>query len=119
MHSVFNFIRYQQRVEDFSHKTPTIRIAFPLCFLSGQRHQTIQVLRLDQMNVTSNAYTFNIVDKLKQARPPYHQKPLAYEKYVSEPTLCKYSYLQRCIELNVSLRTATQQRLISFILVEN
>ena len=114
VHSVFNFIRNQQRVEDLPLKALTMRLAFLLCLLSGQRRQTIRVLRLDQMNVTSNAYTFNIVDKLKQTRPRYHQKPLVYEKYISEPTLCIYSHLTRYIELTAPLRGATQQLLISF-----
>ena len=114
VHSVFNFIRNQQRVEDLPLKALTMRLAFLLCLLSGQRRQAIRVLRLDQMNVTSNAYTFNIVDKLKQTRPRYHQKPLVYDKYISEPTLCIYSHLTRYIELTAPLRGATQQLLISF-----
>ena len=114
VHSVFNCIRNQQRVEDLPLKALTMRLAFLLCLLSGQRRQTIRVSRLDQMNVTSNTYTFNIVDKLKHTRPRYHQKPLVYEKYVSEPTLCIYSHLTRYIELTAPLRGATQQLLISF-----
>ena len=114
VHSVFNFIRNQQRVEDLSLKALTLRLTFLLCLLSGQRRQTIQVLRLDQMNVTPNAYTFKIINKLKQTRPRYHQKPLVYEKYVSEPTLCIYSHLTRYLELTASLRGETKQLLISF-----
>ena len=104
VHSVFNFICNHQRVEDLSLKALTLRLTFLLCLLSGQRRQTIQVVRLDQMNVTSNAYTFNISNKLKQTRPSYHQKPLVYEKYVSEPTLCIYSHVARYLELTASLR---------------
>jgi len=87
VHSVFNFIRNQQRVEDLSLKTITIRLIFHLCLLSGQRRQTIQVLRLDQMNAISNAYTSKIVDKLKQTRPRYH-KNLFYTKSMFQSLLC-------------------------------
>ena len=114
VHSVFNFIRSQPCVQDLSLRALTLRLTFLLCLLSGQRRQTIQALRLDHLHVTPSAYTFQIIDKLKQTRPGFHQKPIVYEKYVSEPTLCIYTHLTRYIETTASLRGDNQQLLISF-----
>ena len=100
VHSVFNFVHNQQCVEDLSLKARTLQLTFLPYLLSGQRHQTSQVLRLDQMTVASNTYVFNVINKLKQTPPCYHQTPLVNENYFSEHTLCIYSHLTQYIELH-------------------
>ena len=97
VHTVFDFIRSCQTVEELSLKDLTLHLTFLLCILSAQRRQTIKALRIDSMDVTSSAYTFPIADILKQSRPGFHQQPIRYEKYTAEPRLFIYNHLTEYI----------------------
>ena len=113
VHTVFDFIRSCQTVENLSLKDLTLRLTFLLCLLSGQRRQTIKALRVDNMDVTPSSYIFPIVDILKQSRPGFHQEPIRYEKYATEPRLCIYNHLTEYINRTKLIRCDVQQLLIS------
>ena len=113
VHTVFNFIRSCQTVDQLNLKDLTLRLTFLLCLLSAQRRQTIKALRIDSMDITPSAYIFPIVDMLKQSRPGFHQEPIRYEKYVADPRLCIYTHLKEYIARTESIRGGIQQLLIS------
>ena len=113
VHTVFDFTRSCQTVENLSLKDLTLRLTFLLCLLSGQRRQTIKALRIDNMDVTPSSYIFPIVDILKQSRPGFHQEPIRYEKYATELILCTYNHLTEYIIRTKLIRYDVQQLLIS------
>ncbi len=79
VHTVLNFIRSNQDVVNLSLNDLTLQLTLLLCLLSGQRRQTNKALRIDHVDVTATAYTFNIIAALKQTRPGFHQPPIVYE----------------------------------------
>ena len=61
---VLNYLRTKPHVSEISLKELTLRLNFLLCILSGQRCQTIQLLRIDQMELADQRCTFSIMDKV-------------------------------------------------------
>ena len=68
-----------------------------LAKLSGQRGQTMPMLRLDCISHTADAYTFFIPKALKQTKPGHHQEPLRFERFKNEK-LCVVNCLEEYLK---------------------
>jgi hypothetical protein len=111
---VLNYLRTKPHVSEISLKELTLRLNFLLCILSGQRCQTIHLLRIDQMELTDQRCTFFIMDKVKQSRVGHHVKPLEFMAYPKETTLCILTHIREYISRTASIRKC-QQLLISYV----
>ena len=63
-----------------------------LCFLSGQRAQTIEALNTDFIYVDEEIFVFYVPLLLKTSRPKFHQKPLEYKAY-HEKGICPVTFI--------------------------
>ncbi len=115
VHEVFDYIRSAQPVDQLNLKDLSLRLVFLLCLLSAQRRQTIKALYIDHMDITPSAYIFHIVEKLKQSRPCYHQKPIRFVKYNAKPKLCIYTHISEYIKRTDTIRSEIEQLLTTYI----
>ena len=94
------------------------KLATLLMLLSGQRGQTISMLRLDCMSNTENAYTFFIPDALKQTKPGHHQEPLRFERFSKQKlcvVYCLEEYLERTKHIRENLEGNPQELFLSYV----
>lgn len=94
-------------------------MTFLLALLSGQRCQTIHLLRIDHMIVEENQYIFHIRDKVKQTRVGTHIAPLVFQSYTIDQHLCPVLHLRDYLKRTEALRNNASQLLISFIKPHN
>ena len=78
--TVLNYFRSQQSASGLTLKDLSLKVTFNMGLLSGQRCQTIHLLRIDHMEKSETKYVFPIYNKVKQTRPGKHIKPLEFYK---------------------------------------
>ena len=94
------------------------KLATLICLLSGQRGQTMPLLKLDCMSKSNDVYTFFIPEPLKQTRPGYHQEPLRFPNFPQEEKLCVVScldeYLRRTEHIRENLEGSPKELFLSY-----
>ena len=71
-----------------SLELPTKKLCTLLCFLSGQRSQSIWKLKIDKSVVLHGTYTFYFDTVLKTTKPANHQHSLVFNTYPQNSKLC-------------------------------
>ena len=74
-------------MDKLSLKELTLNLLVLILLVSGQRGQTVHLLRIEHMVSVNNCYTFQIVDHLKQSRPGV-KNPLVDLRPFKDETLC-------------------------------
>ena len=98
-----------------SLKDLSLKVTFLLGLLSGQRCQTIHLLRTDHMEKSETKYVFPIYNKVKQTRPGKHIKPLEFIMYPNDGKLCVVTHLKEYINRTSQIRNSCKQLLVSYI----
>ena len=65
---VFKYFRCQSHASTLKLKDLTLKVAFLLALLTGQRCQTLHLLCIDSMTIQENQYTFYVTDAVKETR---------------------------------------------------
>ncbi len=77
-----------------------------MAILSGQRGQTLHVLRKELLRSSGDARIFSIDKKLKTSKPGKHFSELVFRSFVSDPDVCIVTcideYLKRTSEFRVN-----------------
>lgn len=94
-------------------KTLSQKLVMLLLLLSGQRVQTLQVLKLSNIKFLENKCIIYIDCLLKTSRPAAHTSHISFDSY-SDPDLCIISHLREYIHLTKDFRNGCDQLLISF-----
>ena len=78
---------------DISKKVVTLMVLLP-----GTDVNTLTRLKVTKMFITENEFSFTSDKVLKNSRPNYFQKPIAFQAYLECPSLCPFvtllEYLQ-------------------------
>ena len=85
-----------------------------LVLLSGQRTQTLTLLDIKNITVTSSCCIFYINGCLKHTRPGTHQGPLEIPAYLQDTNICIKAVLSKYLEMTKDKRGRETQLLISF-----
>ena len=112
---VFNYFRSQPSASELTLKHLSLKVTFLLGLLSGQRCQTIHLLRIDHMDESETKYVFPVYNKVKQTRPGKHIKPLEFIMYPNDEKLCVVTHLKEYINRTSQIRNSCKQLLISYI----
>ena len=94
------------------------KVATLMMLLSGQRGQTMPMLRLDCMSYAKDVYTFFIPEALKQTKPDHHQEPLRFERFSNKKLCvvdCLEEYLDRTKHIRENLEGNPQELLLSYV----
>ena len=93
------------------------KMATLIMLLSGQRGQTMPMLRLDCISYAMDVYTFFIPKTLKQTKPGHHQEPLRFERFINKKLCvvdCLEEYLDRTKHIRENLEGNTQELFLSY-----
>ena len=112
---VLNYFRSQPSASELTLKHLSLKVTFLLGLLSGQRCQTIHLLRIDHMDESETKYVFPVYNKVKQTRPGKHIKPLEFIMYPNDEKLCVVTHLKEYINRTSQIRNSCKQLLISYI----
>lgn len=91
---VLRFLRTLSPVKELSFKDVTLKLVMLMALISAQRVQTLHLLKLKYMSKTRNAFTFLIVDVLKQSRPGYRPPVLEFKAFPPDRRLCTYTVMK-------------------------
>jgi len=97
-------------LRDLSYKLVTL---IALC--TGQRCQTLSVLKLSDMNIINGIVYFRVSELLKQSRPGVHLKPLELKPFPLDEKLCVVKSLEVYIHRTAHLRDSTENLFITYI----
>ena len=81
--------------------------------LSGERGQTLLALRIDQMVIDGDSFTFYIFDLMKTSRPGWHKGAITLSAFPLDPNLCVIHALRHYLRLTSPLRGDVCHLLIS------
>ena len=112
---MLNYFRSQPSASDLTLKHLSLKVTFLLGLLSGQRCQTIHLLRIDHMEESETKYVFPIYNKVKQTRTGKHIKPLEFIMYPNDEKLCVVTHLKEYINRTSRIRNSCKQLLVSCI----
>ena len=80
--------------KDLSLELLAKRLCTLLCFLSGQRSQSIGKLKIDKSILSHRTCNFYFDTVLKTTKPGNHQHQLMFNTYPQNSKLCMIDYLQ-------------------------
>ena len=99
-----------------SLKDLTYKLVMLLAILTGQRCQTLHLLKIPHIQITNDACVFYIVDLVKQSKPGKHIPPITLQAYTKDRSLCVVTCLRRYLEVTQSLRHSSDDGLfISYL----
>ena len=101
------------KLEDIDLKVLSRKLATLLLLLSGQRLQTLHVIKLSNIKITATDCVIYIDRLLKTSSPTAHTNVLRFEFYESV-NLCVIRHLQKYIELSSFRRGSCDQLFISY-----
>ncbi|XP_061170177.1 uncharacterized protein LOC133179433 [Saccostrea echinata] len=99
-------------IEDITLKQLTLKTVMLLAVLSGQRVQTLAMLSITNMCLTTDSVQFYIDQLLKQSRPGKHLGILRFQKY-HEENVCIIKHLNMYVDKTKHLRD-TDNLLVSY-----
>ena len=112
---VFSYFRGRPSASELKLKELTLKLAFLLSLLSGQRCQTIKYLTLENMELSSTKCVFKITDKIKQTRVGTLVPPSIFLPYATDDKLCIITHLKEYINRTNQFRNCSPQLLLSYV----
>jgi integrase len=109
---VLNFFKKSEPTL-LSLKHLTLRVTMLLAVLTGQRLQTLGLLKVKNMKLTESCVQFYIDELVKQSKPGNHLTSITLSKY-SDEQLCVVKHLKLYIDKTKDLRTEGGPLLISY-----
>ena len=100
-------------VRTLTHKELTLKLVVLILLVSGQRGQTVHLLNLSNMRVSTDSYTFLFTKLLKQTRPGFSSLAITLSAF-SDSRLCVVSTLREYITRTEPLRGSELQLLVSY-----
>jgi hypothetical protein len=104
VNDVLTFLKTLSPVHSLSLELLTKKTLMMMAILSGQRGQTLHVLRKELMDVSDKEVTFYVREKLKTSKPGRHYPEIKFKSYSVDPDLC----VVNCI--NTYLKRTEQYR---------
>ena len=96
-------------------KSLTHKLVMLIVLVSAQRTQSIHLLDLHFMKLSTDAVEFVIPGHIKQSRPGYRVQPVLLKAYPIDRRLCVVTHLNEDIERTKSLRSVESRLFISYV----
>ena len=84
-----------------------------LLLLTGQRGQSIHLLKVEDVIFHKDSLEFQFAVVLKHTRPGVHQDNIRFQSYIQNKSLCIVSLLREYIDRTSNLRSQETQLFIS------
>ena len=113
---VLDLFRGQPTVSSLNLKELTLKTCMLIALVTAQRQQTLHLLNLEEMQVTSSSVIFHVNELLKQSKPGRTGLSLDIREYPPEPKVCVYTTLVENLARTETLRLGEPYLRISFSL---
>ena len=101
---VLRYLKHLPSYDEITLKDITLKITMLLALCTGQRCQTLNLLKSSNLQMTEEQCTFFITDLLKQSRPGKHVDPIVSHVYSDDPTLCIVTCIKHYVNRTQLLR---------------
>ena len=101
---VINYLASLAPVRRIGLKDLTYKTTMLLALLSGQRCQTLHLIKISNLTVTQNSVKIRITELLKQSRPGHHLQEIKIKAYAPDRRICIVTVLQEYIKRTATLR---------------
>ena len=105
--TVLDLLRLWAPAQKLSLKQLTLKVVVLSLLVSGQRLQTIDLLDLNYMKVSTSSYTFVLPKLLKQSRPGYNNPKVSLKAYAPDRRICIFTYLSEYLQRTKPIRQGT------------
>ena len=112
---VLNFLKNMNSFDVISLRDLSYKLVTLIALCTGQRCQTLSVLKLSDMNIINGIVYFRVSELLKQSRPGVHLKPLELKPFPLDEKLCVVKSLEVYIHRTAHLRDSTENLFITYI----
>ena len=102
---VLKYLKKLSPVRKLNFKMLTFQFVMLLALLTGQRSQTLHMIRLQDLIITKNSFKMKIAEKLKHTRPGKHLDLLTIKAYAPDRRLCPLTVLVEYLKRTKDLRT--------------
>ena len=89
------------------------KLSMLFLLLTAQRCQTLHLIELDDIEFLGNKVVIHPNRLLKQSKPRHHLEDIVLQKYVDNPAICIFLFLQEYIQRTSFLRGSVKKLLIS------
>lgn len=113
--TVLKYLKTLWPLEQLSLKDLTIKLLILLLLVTGQRGQSIHLLNLDGMNMSSRSCRFELLDHIKTSKPNKRESSIDIGSYQPDNTLCPLLTLKEYLKKTEPLRGTERKLFISFI----
>lgn len=113
--TVLKYLKSLWPLEQLSLKDLTIKLLILLLLVTGQRGQSIHLLNLDGMNMSSQSCSFELLDHIKTSKPNKRESSIDIGSYQPDNTLCPLLTLKEYLKKTEPLWGTERKLFISFI----
>ena len=113
--TVLTYLKTLWPLEQLSLKDLTIKLVILLLLVTGQRGQSIHLLNLDGMSMSSQSCSFELLDHIKTSKPNKRDSSIDIESYQPDNTLCPLLTLKEYLKKTQPLRDTERKLFISII----
>jgi len=113
--TVIKYLKSLWPLEQLSLKDLTIKLLILLLLATGQRVQSIHLLNLDGMNMSSQSCSFKLLDHIKTSKHNKRESSIDIGSYRPDNTLCPLLTLKEYLKKTEPLRDTERKLFISFI----
>ncbi len=107
---------YLKTVTNMTLKTLTLKLTTLLCFVTGQRNQTIHSLDISYMHDDGDEkIVFFIPNILKTTTRQHHLKPIEILEFDKDQSLCVVTHIRLYLDVTKSIRKEHNQLLLSYV----
>lgn len=111
---VLNYLKTLSPEAELPLKMLTFKTVTLVALLSAQRAQTIHLLSMENMTVTSSSYKFRIAHPIKTTKPGKHIQEIEFAAYPEDRAICIVTTLDEYIKRTKALRDQQKTLFISF-----
>ena len=101
---VLHYLKKLSPVRRIGLQDLTFKLTVLLALLSGQRCQTLHLMRTSNITVTQNYVKIRIFDMLKQTRPGHHLNEICIKAYAPDRRICVVTVLHEYLKRTATLR---------------
>ena len=115
INQLLDWVRKKSPVKFLSLKDLTFKLTALIAILSGQRAQTMNLIKLENIVKTKDGLVINITEKVKQSKPGKHVKPISLGSYPPDRRVCVVTVYKEYLKRTKLLRKDSNSLLISYI----
>ena len=111
---VLQYLRTLSPAHRWDLKQLPKKLLILIAVLSAQRAQSLHLLDIEHMNLTSTICSFKIAHVVKQSKPGRHIKDLVFRSYAPDRRFCVVTYIHRYLAVTSALRGEYKHFFISY-----